>query len=389
MVGIAGLLAKRKHAAAGGVSSKDTSTTSPPQHKPCDVTAIADSSSVKDTYQLDPFTFDERPGTSGSYSFSVGAYMDSEGFENYDDCDPNQNSMECALMGKSPPKSIGGLFRRATEKALLAQNASSTSPADKTCVVHVASKVFPVPHDAASVTFGKDMGTCSMPPPPPRTLAVHENSDEHSAPKQKLEEVTVMSRSATSFHDIQHHHLIDVRPVQDIVEASTTNADRNDFVEYHVVATNPCPAFVLETPAKVSISRELTKAEAAPEYDFASISVEHRLPFVTPPSRVLEHSDETRTIDMRSVINDTSDQPHYDRIVREEGFDEMHIHFLQDSQDVRDKYLNSEEQILEMEVYLEHVIAMINADILQMQEMEDELNEVEEAHEAILAMCRE
>lgn len=384
MVGIAGLLAKRKQAGGGAAASQpsiDTTTISPPHQETC----VGPASPVKDTHPMDPFTFDERPGTSGSYSFSVGAYMDTDVFDTYDHCD-----RELATVAQSPPKSIGGLFRRATKESRLTLNSASASPLDEMSEVRVASIVLPCPHDKASVAFGKDMETFSMPPPPPRTIAVQENMNAHSRPHQRLEEDTVMTRSTTSIHDIQQHPAVDDRIIQDNVEASTKTVHNDDIIERHMVSANAvCPLLILETPAKGSSSRELTKAESAAGIDFTSISVEHWLPAVTPPSRVLENDVETRAVDMSSFVKVSSDQPHYDRIVREECFDEMHIRFLHDSQDVKDKHLNSEEQILEMEVYLDHVIAMINADILQMQEMHDDLNEVEEAHEAILAMCRE
>ena len=66
----------------------------------------------------------------------------------------------------------------------------------------------------------------------------------------------------------------------------------------------------------------------------------------------------------------------------------MHVGFLHDLQAVKDKHLLSEEQMLEMEVYLDRVIATMDADIMLMQELQDELDEIDAGQDEILVLHR-
>mmetsp|Transcript_2924 Transcript_2924/g.4317 ORF Transcript_2924/g.4317 Transcript_2924/m.4317 type:complete len:494 (-) Transcript_2924:1324-2805(-) len=69
-------------------------------------------------------------------------------------------------------------------------------------------------------------------------------------------------------------------------------------------------------------------------------------------------------------------------------FDEMLTVFLTDLQDIKDRHNISEEEMLEMDVKLDVVYVTIQEEILQMQEMQDTLDELDQAYEEILALAQ-
>jgi hypothetical protein len=196
-------------------------------------------------------------------------------------------------------------------------------------------------------------------------------------------------------------------PHEDFVQEAVEEAPANDGMEGFVITSEASnrpsaeigecqhppalvhPSDLLETPARVNMapavaSREPYGSPTALEYAFQT-----PLPTVTPPAHALTRSlgaPAPHKGDIKQVTPDPNDNyvPGQD-----EGFDDMQVRFLHDLQAVKDKHLDNEEQMMEMEVYLDHVISAINMQIIQMQEIHDELDEIDDTQEAIVAMHHE
>jgi hypothetical protein len=73
---------------------------------------------------------------------------------------------------------------------------------------------------------------------------------------------------------------------------------------------------------------------------------------------------------------------------REEPFDDLFCAVLEYMQAIKDKNHMSEEEMLEMEVQLDHVIATMNVEMLQMQQMEEEFDVIQRSQEETVSMYR-
>ncbi|KAI2514048.1 hypothetical protein MHU86_432 [Fragilaria crotonensis] len=343
MVGIAGLLAKRKQAAVTTQELQNNSST--PSNDDLDINIELN----------DPFSFEERPSTSCSFEFS-GSYMEANSFDNYNGADADRRGGS-----EVDGRDFGEIV------------------AAPTAVVTPAQE--------------KDMEMLSMPPPPPRSIPASDQPETQNEHIRAPDRVVIVS---------------DCDPPEDITQDDADNATRDGSMEGFVMTDDipnqssaevgdfqcnpPSPALpsrVTDTHAQTIISPTVASLRPYGSPTASEYTSQTHLPAVTPPVHELTlpcGASAVRTCDVSTV----TPQLHDDHITgQDEGFDDMQVRLLHDLQVVKDKHLESEEQMLEMEVSLEHVIASINRQILQMQEMHDELDEVEDVQEDIVAMHRE
>lgn len=396
MAGIKGLFAKRKQAASSSAQQE--------QQKPS-TTPTDDAAPVVDE---DPFSsFDERPSTAGSYGFS--SFNDMGSYDNFDNGDEDVMEEEQQAEAESSPATedaaaaaqgnfTGGLSmfkRRDMKEASSATNATTTlSPADKT----TEASILPVP---TSIAVASDVEMSVMPPPPPRAASLsppaHSVSPSSMPQYQPLEADMITNDPPQDVEGI-----IDSRPAAQDLESmvsiglETLCAGIDSFAHEEKHTTPSGPTLVLKTPAKTSTSTApaVTGASATSTgFGFLPpVSLESPLPAVTPPAHQQQkftiETPALRTTDFANVTPDQAQQHYEDDGVEEEGFDDMHVGFLHDLQAVKDKHLLSEEQMLEMEVYLDRVIATMDADIMLMQELQDELDEIDASQDEILVLHR-
>jgi hypothetical protein len=352
MVGIAGLLAKRKQAAG---------TTQDPQHySTSNSSSLATSNNEIDiNIDLnDPFSFDQRPSTSCSFGFS-GSYMEADAFDNYNGTDAD------------------------------ARGGSDVDGRDFGDIVEAP------PAAAPASAQENDMEMVSMPPPPPRSIPAPDQPETQNEPEQTQmpEGVVIVSDHGSP---------------EDFMKEDAGNSTEDHAMEGCVMTDDPpnqpsaedgdlqreppspaLPSRVIETPSKTVISPAVASHRPCGSPAAFENTLQTPLPAVTPPAQELTlpfGASAARTCDVSTV----TPHPVEDRITgQDEGFDDMQVRLLHDLQVVKDKHLDSEEQMMEIEVSLEHVIASINRQILQMQEIHDELDEIDDAQEEIVAIHRE
>lgn len=350
MVGIAGLLARRKQAAV---------TTQEPQNN--STRTEASSTPTNDDIDInidlnDPFSFDQRPSTSCSFGFS-GSYMESDSFDNYNGADAD---------GRGDIEVDGRDFE----------------------------EIVKAPPAAVDVPKQEDMEILSMPPPPPRSKPAPDQPKTQNEQVRAPDLVVIVS---------------DLDPSEDFMQEDAGNASEGGAMEGFLITDDipnqspaevgdfqckpPSPALpstVTDTPAKTVMSPAVASLRPYDSPTASEHTLQTTLPAVTPPAHDLAlpcGASAVRTTCDVSIVTPNMNEDHITD--QDDGFDEMQVRLLHDLQVVKDKHLDSEEQMMEMEVSLEHVIASINRQILQMQEMHDELDEIDDAQEEIVAMHRE
>ena len=350
MVGIAGLLAKRKQAAVSTPVANDDS------NRAASSSSLSANAMDINNDLHDPFSFDERPSTSCSFGFT-GTYMDANSFDTYDDVD---------TIARGGRIDDGRCFGEVGEDP---SAAIATAPAEK------------------------DIELFSMPPPPPRPVFAPDQTETPIDQTLPSTEAMVMPNHGP--HEDLVQEAVEQAPARDGVEGFVMTDDTTRPLSAEIddcQHDQPAPARPstdLDTPAKVTTSPAVVAHEPYGSPTAFECTFQTPLPTVTPPAHAHALSlgaRASRSDDIQQVTPNSNDSYVSGQ---DEGFDDMHVRFLHDLQGVKDKHLDGEEHMLEMEVYLDHVIAAINTQILQMQEIHDELDEIEDTQDVIIAMHRE
>lgn len=434
MPGIGGLFAaKRKKAAESGGGAPAPSTESQPA-------AAADQDFAMDD---DPFsTFDNRPSTAGSYGFSncfnddFGGYgMDNEMDDTTAETTEEETKSNDTNAGSTTGDTAaapGGLsmFKRS------AKPSSTSAP-----VAAPVSAPPPPPEDQRKdnqpsehavlqqslATGAIDEEASFMPPPPPRpTVTVIKETSQ--PPESTFEAMTVeepvtesnkaetmnsntqpprISTNDDSFtskmstEDLSspaEHHLPETRDTSPVVTNHVVQQDPTPTFNSHSVDQTPIRTpdavttrtfdFAMTTPAPESARPKVTPTHVSPMENTTPVAApQQNNSLLTTPSALSDI--QTFAVTPDSFVGDTHDDfgvssPEENQ----QGFDETFSSFLQDLQIVKDKHILSDEQLLEMDVLLDLVIATMNGEILQMQEMEDEIDQINTDHDEIVEMFR-
>lgn len=435
MPGIGGLFAaKRKKAAESGGGAAAPSTESQPA-------AAAEDLAMDD----DPFSsFDNRPSTAGSYGFSNCFNDDFGGYGMDDEMDDTtaetteeetkSNDTNAGSTTGATAAAPGGLsmFKRSAKP--------SSTPAPVAASVAVPP---PPPEDQMKenqpsghsvlqqslATAAIDEEASFMPPPPPRPTMTVTKETSHP-PESTFEAMTVeepvaetnraesmdanteppriststnkdsftSKMSAEELSSPVEHHLSETRDTSHLVTNHGVQQDPTPTFNSHSVNQTPSRApdavttrtfdFALTTPSLESARPTVTPTRASPVENTTPVAApQQNNSLLATPSALSDI--QTFAVSPDSFVGDAHDD--FGASSSEENqqtFDETFTSFLQDLQIVKDKHILSDEQLLEMDVMLDLVIATMNGEILQMQEMEDEIDQINADHDKIVEMFR-
>ena len=346
MVGIAGLLAKRRQASNIKQDSRNDSNRHSPQHSP----AVDDIQDDIDITLDDPFSFDQRPSTSSSFGFNE-AFMEGSSFESFheDGCD---------------------------ETSTTRSDSSPTAQEESAC------KTTPPGTQAESELL-------AMPPPPPRPVSVPNVQAASIGSMQRVDEAIFASTTSQQECLGQEHAQND--PFKDnsqsiLIRDEAPITSSNDVDNSPLKMANSFKlARPVETPAKAMISPASITEEACESSSDFGFTIQSTSTAATPP-----HTSTFSLGTQKQQLSSVTPESVENIVLRwDETFDKMHIEFLHDLQTVKDRHLQGDEQMMDMEVQLDHVIATIYGQILLMQQMDDALDEIEDTQEQILALHRE
>mmetsp|Transcript_21949 Transcript_21949/g.36305 ORF Transcript_21949/g.36305 Transcript_21949/m.36305 type:complete len:452 (-) Transcript_21949:257-1612(-) len=451
MLGIAGMLAKRSQkkvggdgsagaapAAAAASTTKPATTEAPINDDP--FSSFGERPSTAGSFGFNNIGgySDDFDDFSGDMSGDLGA-DDGTGMEDQQ-IDETNNMIGSSITGTATttttpttPKPTGGLSLFKNRSSVSKEAPSVIRPPTLAAPPPAqpavgASIVPPSPFGPSTDVTSSRMDMSFMPPPParrPSLSSTHEDSpliENHSAVEEEInkkhQDVAgfLRTESSTTTQGFENSIMDRATLEPPIIHDRSPPIENNSLSRQAVINRNAAPTTaglqapkaVLQTPKPRSGHNLSSVVEVSPPtamFRFPGMSsLESPVPPVMPPRTPQQQKSILPTPFLTSNVNSyrapvtpdsaiptaatTTAELYNNSSNREESFDDMFCAVLEYVQAIKDKNHISGEQMLDMEVQLDHVIATMNVEMLQMQQMEEELGEIQCSQEGIVAMYR-